>query len=409
MATIKQETIIKDMEKWGGHLKVNPSGWLKLNSTLRKLPVERVYIHGGKIRDDTYCKDLTLFVYPEIYLPVRQQYLESLAYDELSKKGGVLSIPNRIRILDDPTEERQDLQVEIAKQKITLASYLPNRNIIMLYFPIIEYTDLRIGVKNQIVYYYLEELEKFIKKNNIKGKNLRDTLKDRAIKKFLDQTRQRVVQVQNEMRQIQGRIQEYESTITGNWRRILECQKEIEGLGGIMENMGVEIKKHLEEIRKLKFIKRVGLSTQGIRMDYEMITMRFENEDLELGECSVWILPNKITIKNKQAVKEDGGATYHSPHIMDGTVCFGSDNTKVFEMLGKMDLKRLAHFLYLYLKTYNTESTYCALPKWKRLKEEQKKKKDGAKIESEDGEDQEEFEEEDYNDDEEELEDEEYD
>ena len=82
-----------------------------------------------------------------------------------------------------------------------------------------------------------------------------------------------------------------------------------------------------------------------------------------MGEYIITLTPTRIKIVNKTPVDYQG-TIYHSCHINERSICFGSEKTLAYELLGKMELKKLTHFLYLYLKSYNPEDTYLSMNLW---------------------------------------------
>lgn len=352
------ETILKQGSEY---LKGNPQTFLKVNSIFKRLNFKEVNFYSD-LRDNLYCNELTLFINPKTNGYGHTFYIPNTLKEEWRKRRGFsdLSQLNRVNNYDDEVEK-------ITIDCLHLGDYYKNRNFVIFFYPIYA-TKIDLGTKNDFLFYLLEEFGKEILRIKIKVVDVSKKLRGELIDKFLSEIKKTLITFHSSVREKLGYIEEHRSKELGYLTEVKQLQEQIKVLKGTHKCLGENIERKIAEIKKLPFVRRVGISSLGIRVDFIHIDLEWNGKKVPLGECYFYINPSRLVIKNKDFVKLDG-EIYHSPHISDNAICFGTGKDKAYELLASMKFKELVYFIYLYLKTYNEGDTYISLPNWVKCKE----------------------------------------
>jgi len=359
-----------------GYFKETPQAFLRINALFRKMGFEEVNIRDN-LREEGFFEKLTLSINPK--MASRYCYHVDIENKFPTMKGNynLGAMESVINYGDDSVEDIEKIFIN----EVHLGDYYKKRNLVIFFYPIKD-TERDIGVRNEFLFYLLEELRKEIVRIKMKTVNIKNRAKEQLIKKFSDEIKKTLVNLKEDITQHGENIIEYEKEVRKYYSKITQKEIQIKVLRGARDQVGKDIHKKIREIKKLKFVQSVSLSSLGIRVDFEHIDLRYKGEVVELGECFAYLNPADLKIKNKTPVVYDGHTTYHSPHIKDSSVCFGeAGKKKAYELLGAMKLKELVYFIYLYLKTYNEDDTFLSLSSWK------KGKKNGGVLTSERGDD----------------------
>jgi hypothetical protein len=348
---------------------------LKFNSELKKLGFKKAVLDRSdseRINPDTIKEGLTIYFNPsfrDINSTERQYFRDSYApiSNYLNSLGGSGHSNYHYALRSGNFEEQISLKIKYENKKYVIGDYLPNRNVVIIYFyPFLE--NWTLNKDNKYIIQLLDWIKEVVKEYDIKEQDI-NKLKDKIfIAKYTKVINNQISNLINETETCEIDIENYKPRITECYNKITINKVSVENLKKMTENIKEGLLNKLEEIKKLKFVKKVELTHEGISLEFEKIFIKVKGEDIEMGEYIITLTPNNIKIINKEPVVF-GGTTYHSCHINDRTICFGKENTLAYELLGKLELKKLTHFLYLYLKSYNPEDTYISMNYWIKGKE----------------------------------------
>lgn len=365
-----EERFSEDDRKFGA------SNILRLNSEVKKLGVKKIKSRGV-INDDLIEKELTLYIHPEYYnLNAIQKEIYKANFTELRdliiSKNGCPSLYDYYQLRKDTFDTQKSLKINFKDKKIEIGHYIEERNIIILVLPLpINY--FRMGDDFEYFDLYLSWIKEIGRNYKFVEKNTDNLSRKLMIEKYLKIIKSNILDKKGIIQDKESEIKSYQEGLVKNYNTIKLYSLEIISLNKMKENLGDSLLEEIEEIKKLKFVRNVKLETDGISLEFEKIFIRVQKKDIEMGEYKIKLKPNKIEIINKQPITY-GNSIYHSCHIKNGAICFGDEQTMIFELLGTLKLKKLVHFLYLYLKTYNPEDTYLSMDKWIEAKEKEKDK-----------------------------------
>ena len=367
------KTIIHDFENLDIDKVKSAQLILKFNSELKKLGFNKVYVKNYRLGKDDIEEKLTL-----VFNPIhesnsrysernyRRDSFKDLA-DYLVSLGGCGSLGYYYALSKNVFEEQIQLKIKHDNKSYNIGNYLPTRNIVIIeFYPFLENWNL--GKGNKYMLQLLEWIKEVVTNYKIKEGNVEELKEKIFIAKFTSAINFEISNILNTMENCESSIESYKPQIAEWYNKILTSKMIIGNLNKMLENIKGNLLQKIEEIKRLKFVKKVELTQEGIVLEFEKIFIKVKEKDIEMGEFVITLMPTNIKIKNKEPVKY-GSNIYHSCHISDSQVCFGKEKTTAYELLGKMELKKLTHFLYLYLKSYNPEDTYLSMNYWIKGKE----------------------------------------
>lgn len=363
------KTIIADLESASIEKdKKSTQTILKFNSELKKFGFKKVYIKNQTITEDTLEDNLTLYFAPSFQYGLNYVYRDYMrdSFKEITNHLISLSGSGRFykyyALKKYSFEEQVELKIKHNNKKYIVGNYLISRNIVVFYLPP-NYADWKLGKDNEYFLEILSYIKYLVQEYKIKEKNINELKEQLFISKFTKAINFKIKDCSFKVNEATQCIEEYREKIAEWYSEATLGKLAIENL----KQMSGQIKKSLlekvEEIKQLKFIKDVSLTHEGIIINFEKIHIKVKDELIEMGEYKITLLPNTIQIINNEPVLYNG-STYHSPHIEKNNICFGNEKTLAYELLGKLELKKLVHFLYLYLKNYNPEDTYLSMNYW---------------------------------------------
>ena len=349
------------LKNGGDYLKQNTQVYLKVNSVFKKLGFKEVNI-DSILKSNQFCNELTLFIYPSTSHEYRrEEYITDNLRNEWKKLGGY--VDNYIRKTVGIDDEVENILID----DFHIADYYRSRNFVVFFYPI---HKLRIEEKNnEFLFYLLDKFSEELQKVKLTKVDVSKKMRIELINKFLEEIKKSVICFQSRIVSRRNSMADYQKSELSCLTEIKQLEEQIKVLKGTYKTMGEKIEEKIEEIRKLPFVTRVGISSKGIRVDFKHIDLEFEGRKIALGECYCYLNPSNLEILNKNYVVFNG-STYHSPHIMNDTICWGSGKDRVHDLLASLKLKELTYFIYIYLKTYNKEDTYINLDNWEMCKEE---------------------------------------
>ena len=349
----------------------HPTAMLKFNTTLKQLGFKKAE-HGIVI--DSMIKgrrELTMSISPNLgninhsdritqhFSEETQTILKEFkGYNEREFRHGITIIRHN---------ELKPILLKIDGD--TFGEYHRNKNLFILYMNILDgrFSD---GY-DDIFLFFLDNIIEFCRNNQVKEEDNSEEIKKELLNDFKKTILEQKQKHYRTMREKQSYIKEHEEKLVEYWRDIGIAKRQIEDINNMGERLDEEVFDRMEEVRQLPFITAVRLSSRGIRIDFKEIKIpintRVGEKIIDIGEIYTYIKPNTIEIINKNPITA-GGGQYHTNHISGSSICFGRQNTKAYELLGKIlekdGLKKLAYFLWLYLKTYNANDTYCSAHDW---------------------------------------------
>lgn len=342
---------------------LEPKLLIRLRHKLRKVGIKKVMSNKRFDTEMDCYENLTLLIHPIFTGGASYLTLGESEYQEIKKiKGfrGGLDEYNRF------TGTREEIKIKIANTELEIGCYLKDRNIILLYFDVINKTELSLLFKNEILFFFINNITEYLKINKIKKVNVKDYMKIRLIKKYAEdiskEMRTKKDMIDRKVRDLMG----YEETIVKYLKENNMDRKLIIELKKMGENIEETISKQMIEISKLPFVKSVKLLVKGIRVDVGKIHIKYQKKNVFIGEFFAYILPNGVKLENKKPLKHEVKGDIQHPHI-NGTehICWGGQRgIKIKELLAKHDYKKLMFMVYLFLKTYTQNDKYYSINNW---------------------------------------------
>ncbi len=370
--TKKMETIIEGLENLSIDKVKSAQIILKFSSELKKLGFKVANVSGRIVKDDTVEENLIICFSP-LYdnISINETYYRRALFKDITSYlmslGGSESMDYYYKLCDNAFDLQIPLKIKFKDNDYEIGVYLPTRNIVIMYLPV-NVNSWYMGNENKYITQILDWIKELVKNYKIKEESVEKMRKKIFIAKFTKSVNSEISNVKSAMSKCERDIKAYKPRITEWYGEILTSKRILINLGGLLKNIEGGLLKKVEEIKNLKFVKNVELTQEGIVFEIKKIFINVKGKNIEMGDFVITLMPNDIKIKNKKPVKYCGGI-YHSPHIAGDDICFGQEKTLAYELLGKMELKKLVHFLYLYLKSYNPEDTYLSMNYWIKGKE----------------------------------------
>ena len=367
------KTIIDNFENLGIDKVKGASLILKFNSELKKLGFKQAVLGRDILNQDILKEELTIYFNPNydgnINYSERNYRRDSFTnlMDYLNEMGGSGRANYHYGLNRNCFEEQIELKIRLNEKLYSIGDYLPTRNIVIIYFnPFLENWSL--GKENKYILQLITWIKEVVEKYKIKEHNIEELKEKLFIAKFTKSINIQINNTENKIKDNNSQIESYKPQIAKWYNEITTSKMVLYNLTNMLENIKGSLLEKIEEIKKLKFVTKIELTEEGIILEFKKIFIKVKDNDIEMGDYIITLMPSNIRIENKEPVNYHG-TIYHSCHIMDKTICFGGEQTMAYELLGKMELKKLTHFLYLYLKSYNPDDTYLSMNYWIKGKE----------------------------------------
>ncbi len=340
----------------------------KFTDELKKLGIKKVYMPQTQtIRKDTIGEGLTLSFMPVFDgIAIRETNTQNNStqdfFNHLTELNGGSGYGYHHQLHSSGfSEGAKKLKVEYEGKKYIIGDYLPKRNLIILYLKL-NHTNFYLEE-----FQYLDEIIKYIqeifKNHKIKEEDTTEFIKELFIEKF-NVTANR--EFDNMIRNLSGAKESLElskKNIVEYSNKIITYDLNIERLKNTLKDLNEGLFEQLESLKNLKFIQSAELEKEGIKIIFEEIFIEVQKQKVPMGVYEICLTSDRIYITNKSPIKYNG-SIYHSPHIVGTNICFGQQESMAYELLGQLQFKKLAHFLYLYLKSFNAGSTYLSMDRW---------------------------------------------
>jgi len=361
---------------------------IRFNSYFSKLGFERVNINK-EFGIHTFYPQLTLMINPTLVLQndneVTNEYntftkllisrTEPNWYKYFSGKRGFLNLISH-HIIKKSDEEVKPLKIDFEGKELILGQYLKERNIIMLYINPFN-TDYTTE-NNEYLDLVLKVFEDKMKEITLVKADVTEKMKFAFIEKFKTEVNNKLTEVKNNLKYNEDEINNLQSSLVRTIRNATLSRKQIEGLILFSTNTDDTIKKAVEEVKQLPFVKNVRLTGSGISLDVGSIKIKYKDEEVYIGDFYLIISPDGIKVYCKNPILNSENMEISHPHIDGNNNCYGSEREqKIIEYLSTFDLKKLVFFIYMFLNTYTAGDTYNSLDMWCR---EDLKRRDTKEI-----------------------------
>jgi hypothetical protein len=395
----RRRTIFEDLENFT--FNGNLVDIIKFNSYFKKLGFERVNM-CETFSTNTYYPQITLMIRPELMIPHDSDNQDLSLTIWNVQRGDVqfelwgryfgsmegYSGMNSHRVIKKSKEPIKDMIITFEGKELILGQYLPERNVVLLY---INPFNTELGKENNT---YLETCLKVIEDTTkvleLKKNDVSEKMKLIVIENFKKEIKHKVESIKDNLQYSENQYSNLNRQIVALMRNLEVQKKELNGLVALSSNTDEVIKKELDEVKKLSFVKEAILTNEGIFLDVGKIFIRHKEENVYIGEFYISIKPDEIKIICKNPILDKDNMEVQHPHINDKSDnCFGDGRRrKINEHLANFELKKLTIYLNLFLKSYTPDDCYNSLSMWVRpdLKRRRKRiqiKKDNINMEFE--------------------------
>lgn len=347
------------------------SNLFKFKSKLGKLGIKKIK-NRADLNQELIEKELTLYIRPyynDFDSTSRRTSRDSFKdfYNHLMSLGGSEGYSEYTQLKQGVIETQEILKVKFKGKKFSIGDYIRERNIVIICVPL-ALNNFKLGDKYEYLDFYIKCVEEVFKTYKIKEENTEGIAKRQLLKRYLEFGQRNLKEKKNALISAKDSLESCTKEVIQFTARIRYLNLDIESIKSILGNLEDSIIEQLEELKNLKFLKEAILTENGIKLSFEKIFIKVKGKDIEMGEYEILLKPKEFEIINKQPVEYEGD-TFHSCHVQDKAICFGDGNTLAYELLGKMELKKLAHFLHIFLKTYNPEDNFLSMNYWIKGKE----------------------------------------
>ena len=371
--TDKFKHVFERIENFAGLID-HPKLILRLNSEFKEMGIKKVT--KNPLSDTTYESKITLYIRPT-YRNLNNRYIsysENMGlYNHFTALSNSFGASGFYQVLDDT---KIPIKVMVNNNSFEIGCYLKERNVLVLYINPFN-SNLSLELENKFLFYFIDALKEYIKNNPLETVDVRKKRKEILVSVFVNDLKNSIRENKEDIEQSQRNIQNYNQRVISNHKLIIRNTALIESYQTLILNAQNIILKQTKSIKELPFVKSVKMSVNGITVDVGMISIKFQNKEIPIGEFLVHLLPSEIKIENKTPMDREGSMVHH-PHVNNmSNICFGNRNEKVYELLSKFELKKLIYFIYLFLKSYNSHDRMNPIELWAN--------KAGIKLEKETG------------------------
>lgn len=340
---------------------------LKINSTLKKLGFKKVVIGNNYVREDILESGLTIRFNPYFEGNInhyerdgnRPSYNDFISH--IRELDGNDWYNNYYSLKPGAVDGQVTLKVDLNGTKYEIGHYLPSRNMVLIYMPMGCNWDK--GLDNKYILEVLGYIEKLAEEHKFKEIDISETKKKIMIEKFTRGIIQNINNCDDNINSAERNKKDYQKSIIKQYGIIKEEVVKKGSLIIYLKQIQGGLDGKIEEIKKLKFVKSVTTTDEGIELKFDKISIKVKDKNIKMGNFTVTLMPEKIKIVNDEPIKR-GGSIYHSCHIQGDNICFGQQSTMAMKLLGELELKKLVHFLWLYLNSYNEGDTYIPMRDW---------------------------------------------
>jgi len=352
---------------------------IRFNSYFKELGFERVNV-CNEFKIHTFYPQLTLMINPTLILQseedVNREYEQltsksirrrEITFDLWDKfflgKKGYLGLRAHTIIQRSGKEEIKPINVEYEGKELMLGQYLKEKNIVMLYINPFN-TDFSTE-NNEYLELVLKLFKDKMKDVELKKVDVTEKMKNAFVDKFKTEINNKLSEVKESLKYNEDEIDNHQASILKAIRNSQLNRKQIEGLISFSTSTDDTIKKAIEEVKKLPFVKDIRLTGSGIGLDVGKINITYKGEDVYIGDFYLIISPDGIKVYCKNPIISRDGMEISHPHIDGNHNCYGGEREqKILEFLSTFELQKLVFYVYMFLKTYTPNDSYNNLSMW---------------------------------------------
>ena len=364
-------------------LKDYPQLALKLKGMFEAVGVKKVE-NNLRIEESTHLNNLTVVVYPNFRFSGNQIGIgygdngtpQRILYEKIRDMPGYADN----NIFNSFTGTREKIMINvgsiISKKEIEIGCYLKDRNMVILYYDIFNTYKDRALQSSSLLLFFTNHIINYIKKKKIKAVDISKIIKKKTLESFSKAIRNSIKIKEDDTVAKKRNIEDYEKTIIDYLKRIQINSVEIVAIQKLLKNVDGYVSKQIDEIKKLNFVKKIDLTSEGLVIDLGKIFIPYSKKKVYIDEFILTLNPSKIKIVSKNPIE----GPYHHPHISGSSVCFGSRGEEIRKLLANNEFKKIVHIIYLYLQSYNTSDSYRKIENWIRRNEKEDEKKKTVKL-----------------------------
>lgn len=345
------------------HLATKPEYQAKISEAFEKFGFHEVFNNKRFYPNRDYYKKLTISLYSEIN---EDSYSTERLYDFSILSGYRLGSYCR-RFYG--SSDNDLIYMDSQKGRIVIGRYCRERNLVLIIYPIINNINTLIEAKdNKYLDMWLEVLEALFKE--VKLEQVVVDGETILVENFMRIYTQRLTSIENEISGNSANILDFEQRIMEYSRKVALNIAERGSITSFIANGRTEMKKQLEEVKTLPFIKSIDIETANLVINVGDINIDVQGKPVYIGEMFFTITPTTIDVDltKRNKVWESGAwrECIH-PHVCwneTNCICFGERGPIIHELLAKLDLKKLMFMLYLWAKSYNPTDKYVPIGFW---------------------------------------------
>ena len=277
--------------------------------------------------------------------------------NHLRTLSGVDSIYDFTTLNENVIKGQIRLEFEYGGQTLNMGHYLPDRNVVLFYLS--SAFDNWSGDANPYIKEIIECIKTLAKNYKFESIDAEKTKEMLLVNRFQINVERNISDIRTRLINNRSHIKEYEMKIPQWYSSNIADELAVEKLQESKEGMAKVIFKNVKEIQGLKFVKKCELTEQGIEIAFDRVFITHNKVKVDMGNYIITLLADQIRIIN-----DDPLGNYYGPHITKSSICFGHSKKIPYSLLGKLELKQLVSFLYLFVKTYNNDNPYHSMDNW---------------------------------------------
>jgi len=360
---------------------------LKFNSSFKSMGFQRVN-YDKEFNEATYYPQLTLMVKPLLAVAdygdspiypnalffsnkIRYEHRDALANLFRTKKG-YLNI-SMSGSLTQISEQYVQINFRIDGMTIPIGVYLKERNVVLLYVDIFRLNFVVLN-DNEYVKEFLNMFQEQIKQISFEKADVTEKIRNGLVFNFKRQVENEIENTKNNIRQQENNLVSYERSLITEKQSYDASRSKMDGLMSFSGDITTRLKDELINIKKLKFVKRLGLTNSGIVFDIDKVYIDYKGKRYYMGDYRICVSPQMTRIECKNPIINNGEGELHHPHINGDFYCYGQNKDVIDECMSSFQLKRLALLIDIYLHSYNVHDRLNDIILWEGEPERKKKR-----------------------------------
>jgi hypothetical protein len=374
--TIFSETCFDRKDSFNG-LFNNPILFYKIEKELKEAGIGKIEISPSVRSNNTISKTISVNITPIIDggVAFENGFLKRIngilfeKYKDLSD----IQDPNMFKVYNDGfklTMFEGEKAIPINIGNANVGNYYPERNYIHLFYN--PFLIRRVLPLQENIPITIKDLIEAIKEVKVAITNVTDVEEKLFATAFLNKANEKLESIRRDLRDNLQRVKDNETNIRNAFQRRNELEMEKLFIEKNISSGGKQIFSELEEVKKLSFIDKVGVSTDRIIMRFKPTTItmpNFKRGDCDkargkrigwLGWIEVEISPSEFDVRGETDI--EGHAHPHAAGNPGGP-CFGDGEgrAKIYEMLAANKFSELATLLWFWVKIYKNDGAYVKM------------------------------------------------